>query len=311
MPTFPAAAPCARDWNSTELMTNWQEIADHISDTLGSPFHPRTPSTIGGGCISHAVQLSDDRSSYFVKINGASLHYMFEAEATGLEELAATKTIRVPKPVCHGTTNGQSYLVLEFIQTGAPGDARSAGQQLASLHRHNGEYFGWKIDNTIGSTPQPNPPTDNWVQFWRLHRMGFQLELAAENGYQGQIQKRGELLLELFPALIDHNPQPSLLHGDLWGGNIAYDDEGHPLIFDPAVYYGDREAEIAMTELFGGFSPDFYAAYQDTWPLNPGYHDRKNLYNLYHILNHLNMFGGGYDTQALGMINRLLSELGH
>ena len=292
-------------------MTKWQEIANHISETLGTPFQPKAPSTIGGGCISHAVRLSDGRNSFFVKINGASLHYMFEAEAAGLEELAATKTIRVPKPVCHGTTNGQSYLVLEFIQTGTQGDARTAGQQLASLHRHYGECFGWKIDNTIGSTPQPNPPTDNWIQFWRMHRLGFQLELAAENGYQGQIQSRGELLLELFPALIDHNPQPSLLHGDLWGGNIAYDSDGGPLIFDPAVYYGDREAEIAMTELFGGFSSGFYAAYQDSWPLDPGYSERKGLYNLYHILNHLNMFGGGYDSQALGMINRLLSELGH
>ena len=253
--------------------------------------------------------LSDGKRRYFVKLNRADRLEMFEAEFAGLDELAKSKTIRVPQPLCSGCSADHSYLVMEYIELSGSEVSEAAGRQLAALHRVGWSTFGWRRSNTIGSTPQANTPSDNWISFWRERRLGFQLELAARNGYGGALQKRGAQLMEFVPGLIDHNPQPSLLHGDLWGGNLAYDREGNPVIYDPATYYGDREAELAMTELFGGFGGRFYAAYNEAWPLDPGYTSRKTLYNLYHILNHLNMFGGGYGSQALAMINRLLAEI--
>jgi len=182
------------------------------------------------------------------------------------------------------------------------------GRQLAALHRVTHTRFGWHRDNTIGSTPQINTQKNDWVTFYREQRLRYQLELAAENGYGGSLQRRGEQLLERLPAFfISYRPRPSLLHGDLWGGNHAALTDGTPVIFDPAVYYGDREADLAMTELFGGFGSGFYSAYRAAWPLDPGYRVRKDLYNLYHVLNHLNLFGGGYRGQAEQMVDRLLA----
>ncbi len=292
-------------------MTDWKAISGHIGLSSGRPFNPGVPRSVQGGCISISVILSDGPRSYFVKLNASSLIDMFVAESLGLEAMKSTASIRVPQPLCFGTAGGQAYLVMEHIEMAGSPDPALAGRRLAAMHQTPADRFGWSRDNTIGSTPQINPWSDNWIGFWRDSRLGFQLRLAADKGYRGRLQKRGEKLLELFPALIDHNPQPSLIHGDLWGGNIAGDREGNPVIFDPAVYYADREADLAMTELFGGFGARFYDAYQEACPLHPGYATRKTLYNLYHILNHLNIFGGGYGGQALGMIDRLLAELGH
>ena len=234
---------------------------------------------------------------------------MFEAEAAGLREIARTDTIRVPEPICFGSSGDKSYLVLEHIEMSSQGSMELAGRELAQMHKKIGGGFGWRMDNTIGSTHQPNNLSTDWIEFWRERRLGYQLRLASELGYGSRLRESGEKLKELLPQLIDHQPQPSLLHGDLWGGNISFDRSGAPVIFDPALYYGDREADIAMTELFGGFSSAFYSAYNEAWPLDPGYPERKALYNLYHILNHLNIFGGGYASQAQGMIDRLLSQL--
>lgn len=293
-------------------MTAWAAIADHISQTTGEPFEPASPRSLGGGCINTAARLSDGAREYFVKLNRAHLLDMFEAESDGLAEMAATRSIRVPQPLCYGIADGDAYLVMEYIALGrhrSDGAAAEAGRQLARMHRQSADAFGWHRDNTIGSTPQHNAWMTDWVEFWRERRLGFQLRLAAEAGYRGSLQRRGERLLAEFDALIDHAPVPSLLHGDLWGGNMSYDSEGRPVIYDPAVYYGDREADIAMTELFGGFDHDFHAAYDEAWPLDPGYRVRRDLYNLYHILNHLNLFGRGYLGQAQRLIDRLLAEI--
>ena len=295
-------------------------IAEHISAATGEPFEPSSTRAVGGGCINSAMVLADGERCWFVKLNRAELLAMFEAEADGLAAMAASASIRVPIPLCTGTAGAQAYIVMEHIALGGrsgsgSGSGAAAGEQLAAMHRTTASHFGWHRDNTIGSTFQSNRQQQDWIDFWRTERLGFQLDLAARNGYGGRLAKRGERLLERFPALIDHAPTPSLLHGDLWGGNfgIAKDkggDDGIPVIFDPACYFGDREADIAMTELFGGFGADFYAAYQAAWPLDDGYRIRKTLYNLYHILNHLNLFGSGYLGQAEGMIDRLLSEAG-
>jgi fructosamine-3-kinase len=235
---------------------------------------------------------------------------MFVAEAEGLRELAAAKTLRVPEPVCWGVAGEMAYLVLEHLEFGRRGNAALLGEQLASLHRTTQAEFGWGRDNTLGSTPQINTPCTDWVGFWRERRLGFQLGLARRNGCSGELQRLGEQLMTHLNGLFDgYRPQPALLHGDLWSGNHGYLADGTPVIFDPAVYYGDREADLAMTELFGGFGADFYAGYRAAWPLDAGYAVRKTLYNLYHILNHFNLFGGGYEQQALRMSQQLLAEL--
>jgi fructosamine-3-kinase len=290
-------------------MHAWQTIAEHIAESTGRPFDPSAPRSLGGGCINQALLLADDRSQWFVKFNSRTQLPMFEAEYAGLAALAATDTIGVPQPLLSGTAGEYAYLVMEYLELG-PGShdsARLAGRQLAALHRSSAANFGWTRDNTIGSTPQINAWTRNWGEFWQHHRLGYQLELAARRGFRGRLQSLGERLLARVPELLAHNPSPALMHGDLWGGNMAYTASGRPVIYDPAPYFGDREAEIAMTELFGGFGRDFYAAYQEAWPLDPGYATRKTLYNLYHILNHLNLFGAGYAGQAESMMQRLLA----
>ncbi|MDX8408342.1 MAG: fructosamine kinase family protein, partial [Mariprofundaceae bacterium] len=201
----------------------------------------------------------------------------------------------------------------EYIAFGASvaGSERLLGEQLAAMHRHTADRFGWHRDNTIGSTVQQNTRQDDWLEFWSRHRLGFQMEQLSRRGMGCGLAAAVASLCEALPAFFSgYTPEPSLLHGDLWGGNRGFDENGAPVIFDPAVYYGDREADIAMTELFGGFGPDFYAAYQAAWPLDAGYQQRKTLYNLYHIMNHANLFGGGYLHQAESMASELLAGLG-
>ena len=298
---------------SHEHMNIWIALSEHIAQVTGTPFHPKNPRTLGGGCINATYVVEDGLRAFFVKTNHAEKAAMFEVEAQGLAELAETGAIRVPRPICHGIAADHAYLVLEFIPMGGGKGqtARRMGEQLAALHQNTASQYGWKIDNIIGATHQPNVWMDDWIDFWRTRRLGFQLGLAARNGLRGNVQSKGERLMEVLPALFSgYHPAASLLHGDLWGGNWGADAEGNPVIFDPAVYYGDREADIAMTELFGGFSGDFYRAYNEHFPLDAGYETRKTLYNLYHILNHYNLFGGGYGGQAERMIGQLLAEAG-
>lgn len=285
-------------------------IAAAIEQATGEPFVPRTERAAGGGCINSAqiIEGSDGRR-YFVKTNRASRLAMFEAEAQGLEAIRATGTVRVPRPICSGSSGDEAWLVLEYLEMGGRGSAAELGHRLAALHRHTWDRYGWQRDNTIGSTPQINTPCEDWTAFYRERRLGYQFALAARRGAPRRLLERGERLLAgLAGFFAGHRPAPSLLHGDLWGGNFAYSG-GEPVIFDPAVYFGDREADLAMTELFGGFPGDFYAAYREAWPLEAGYRVRKDLYNLYHVLNHFNLFGGGYLTQAEQMTNSLLAQL--
>lgn len=290
-------------------MNVWQHIADHIQSTTGVTLRGARDA-IGGGCINETVRLRGEGRDFFVKLNTASKADMFVAEAEGLRDIAATRTLRVPEPVCRGVAGGSAYLVLEYLSLGHAGKGAVLGERLAALHRITQTEFGWRRDNTIGSTPQINTPDTDWLRFFRARRLGCQLELAERNGAVSELLRRGAELMERLAGLFDgYHPQPSLLHGDLWSGNYSFLTDGTPVIFDPAVYFGDREADIAMTELFGGFGGDFYAAYRAAWPLDTGYAVRRMLYNLYHILNHYNMFGGGYGQQALRMMQQLLSEL--
>jgi fructosamine-3-kinase len=282
-----------------------------LGEALGRRVDLRLAGEVGGGCIHRAYRATDGGQSWFVKVNDASRADLFAAEADGLQALEPGP-LCVPDVICCGATDEQSFLVLEWLNLGAgtPRDYARLGEQLARLHTPAGPHHGWGRNNYIGSTPQINAVDASWPHFFGAARLAPQLALARKNGHAGLCAK-GERLLEALPRLFGaHAPQPSLLHGDLWGGNAAFLADGTPVIFDPAVYYGDRETDVAMTELFGGFPEDFYAAYRALAPLDPGYRVRKTLYNLYHVLNHANLFGGGYAAQAARMMDQLLGEAG-
>jgi len=292
---------------------NWRDIEQAISAATGNPFKLDSHGSVGGGCINAAMKLSGNGQAFFLKLNDARLLAMFEAEADGLRELAAAEAVHVPLPLCTGISDSQAFIVMEALElgghAGTDGMARF-GEQLAQMHRHTADRFGWHRDNTIGSTPQLNDWMPDWLTFWREQRLGYQLRRAGSHGIGHRVLQKGERLQDKLAAFFtDYQPQASVLHGDLWSGNYGVARDGGAVIFDPAVYFGDREADLAMTELFGGFGREFYAGYAAAWPLDPGYAQRKLLYNLYHILNHFNLFGGGYGSQAEGMIDRLLAEV--
>jgi fructosamine-3-kinase len=216
----------------------------------------------------------------------------------------------VPRVIASGHANDTAFLALEWLELGSAGSKADAdlGRQLAATHRVTANRYGWHRDNWIGLTPQVNAWSISWVEFFREHRLGAQLRLARDNGFSGDLQTAGALLMKRLPVYFDTNDIPaSLLHGDLWAGNRGTVN-GRPVVFDPAVYYGDRETDIAMTRLFGGFGGDFYRAYEAEWPLPEGHEARRDLYQLYHVLNHLNLFGSAYYAQALRLITKLLEE---
>ncbi|HZW60517.1 MAG TPA: fructosamine kinase family protein [Woeseiaceae bacterium] len=292
-------------------MRDWPRLAAAL-EQAGLRCDPAgQPRALGGG--SHATwQVQSDAGRVFLKSAPAAALAMFAAERDALLELGAAGAVRVPAPLACLAAGGSSVLALQWLELSPPGEAanRSFGRRLAALHRHTAPAFGWHRDNTIGATPQPNTPSDDWVHFFRRHRLRHQLELAEQNGHGAALARDGDWLGDNLPRLFDgHRPQPSMLHGDLWGGNWAVHD-GEPVMFDPAFHYGDRECDLAMTRLFGGFSSAFYRAYEDAWPLAPGAHARVPLYQLYHVLNHLNLFGGGYLGQARCLLARIRTSLG-
>jgi len=294
-------------------MMDWSAISKEIEAATLQEFFVINSRSISGGDISDAYILESPENKYFVKINSAERSDMFEAEYEGLCEIQKSNSIRVPVPICCNNTPNFSFLVLEYVDFAASRDNSSQdklAQKIAHMHQYTTDKFGWYRDNTIGSTEQINTQNDDWVSFYRTHRLGFQLSLALKRGASRELAKVVDKLCDnLERFFTSYAPLPSLLHGDLWSGNYSFASNGEPMIFDPATYYGDREADIAMTELFGGFSVDFYEAYNAVEELDDGYAVRKDLYNLYHIINHFNLFGGGYERQAIGMGNKLLAEL--
>lgn len=265
--------------------------------------HLGTPITavqhVSGGDINEAAQVTTASATYFLKWNIHAPAGMFPAEAQGLALLQQAGGLRTPT-VIQVTA---SYLLLEWLplhsHKAAASTAEQLGAGLAALHQYRQPAHGLDHDNFIGRLPQPNTPEIDWLTFYREHRLRFQMTLARKNGYLPvEREKLLTKLLDKLPDLLPVEVNPSLLHGDLWGGNYAALTDGTPVIYDPAVYYGHREVEIAFTELFGGFSSRFYAAYNAAYPLEPGYQERKALYQLYPILVHLNLFGGSYGAQA-------------
>lgn len=295
------------------IFANWQEaVTEAARHYQGSAFTLAGGAAVGGGSINQSSVIEGiGGERYFLKLNRSALADLFVAEEIGLAALRQAGCVRVPQVVGRGVAADAAWLLLEFMPLQAL-DARTAarlGEGLACQHQAAGPRFGFAADNRLGSTLQPNAWQDSWPVFWRLSRLGFQLRLAQLNGAPAKLIQLGERLQEEMDAFFSgYEPVPALLHGDLWGGNAAA-CMGEPVLYDPAVYWGDREADLAMTELFGGFPPAFYAAYQAAWPLDSGYKVRRTLYNLYHILNHFNLFGGSYAVQAQAMIERLLAEL--
>ena len=292
-------------------MSLWQQIESNISSHTGESFKIQEKHSVSGGEINNAFKISDDKTSYFVKTNRQQMAYMFEAEARALQQIFQTQTIKVPEPIHVGVSGHESYFVMSWLNlTGSPGGEKF-GRKMAGLHQNVNEQFGFFVDNTIGSTPQLNQWSNDWIDFWQKQRLGYQLNLAKKNGFCGQLHGLGQKLIEKTPLFFkSYKPAASLLHGDLWAGNWSADETGAPVIYDPASYYGDREADLAMMELFGNPGRQFFDAYNEVFPVDEGYAIRKSFYNVYHILNHANLFGASYAMQAQNMIENLLAEVG-
>jgi len=285
-------------------------IRQGLAETLGGNTQLQWIQDLPGGDINHAALIRRGNTRLFLKYHANPPRGMFAAEAKALNEIADQDCIQVPRPIAHGSHGNTDWLVLEYIELSSGGPDSLLGEELAALHAVTFEQFGWSRNNYIGTTLQNNTSCDDWGLFWRDYRIKPQLEMAEAAGHGRRLLQSGERLMENLGLLMDgHQPAASLLHGDLWSGNKAYTTAGRPVIFDPASYYGDRETDIAMTGLFGGFGPDFYSAYQAHSPLPEGYRQRRDLYNLYHMLNHLNLFGSAYLSRCENMIDSLIAQV--
>lgn len=286
----------------------WQSLGASLARQLQLSGGDIQVEPVHGGDINQAFRLQCGAHKYFVKVNRVEMLSMFVAEKAGLEAIRRSQTIRVPEVFLTGYEDNYAYIVMEYIELGGRADAGQFASAIAAMHCCFQDQFGFECDNTIGSTPQHNTFNTDWIDFWRQHRLGFQLELAQQNGFDaGLIDVGNRLAEDLEKFFKTYHPRPSLLHGDLWSGNQGADLEGNPVIYDPACYYGDHEADLAMMELFGHPGEHFFASYAEHFPIDSGYIERRELYNLYHVLNHANLFGGGYAAQAQRTIERLLA----
>mmetsp|Transcript_18403 Transcript_18403/g.44459 ORF Transcript_18403/g.44459 Transcript_18403/m.44459 type:complete len:378 (+) Transcript_18403:81-1214(+) len=300
--------------SSSSAKTFMDTLNEAVSSSLGRKVDLQSTSgggaSGGGGATTGAVLDALTNTKYFLKSARGGLD-MLRAEYEGVKAMADTKTIQVPTPVAFGVhePTNQGFCVFEYLDFCGGGNQYDLGVKLAQMHRHTSPdgKFGFVIDNTIGATPQPNTPwMDDWADFWDEHRLGHMLKLT---GNAGLAKDKVEKLRTKTRELLSHKPPASIVHGDLWGGNKGFckkDGNVIPVIFDPATYYGDREVDVAMTYVFGGFNGDFYDGYNSEYPLPAGWEKRKTVYNLYHILNHDVLFGGGYLRQAQGMIDQIL-----
>lgn len=282
-----------------------RQLADHLGRTVRLQDH----RSVSGGCIHNAQKLETDAGTFFLKYNVLAEAANFRAEARGLALLRAANAIALPRVIATGEAEQNAFLLLAHIAS-APkkrGFWTEFGQQLAALHRNTAATYGLDHDNFIGRLPQANAQTTTWTDFFIHQRLEPQFALANKQGLVDfQLRKQFDALYTRLDTLIPIEP-PSLLHGDLWSGNFMVGSAGQPVLIDPAVHYGHREAEIAFTRMFGGFDREFYAAYNATWPLAPGWESRIPLFNLYPLMVHLNLFGRSYLPEIQHTLSKLVS----
>lgn len=288
-----------------EIIRDADTAEEALERLAGSGSGVRSRRGVAGGCIANGSRFElTDGSSWFVKRSSSLPAGMFRAEADGLAALGAGPGPRVPRVAAVG----DGFIVMEWIESGRKqaGFHEAFGRELAQLHRRTDcDRYGFHADNYIGSTPQPNSWTDSWFEFFRVHRLGYQSRLAYDRGLiDDALLREIESVGARLESLLPRPEHPALLHGDLWGGNYMADSAGEPVLIDPASYYGHREADLAMTRLFGGFGEGFYRGYESAWPTEPGFDERVPLYNLYHVLNHANIFGGSYVSSARSIVRR-------
>lgn len=292
---------------------DWTLLSEAISQARQTPFNIVSASELSGGDIHQAYRLHTADGDYFLKLNQLNYAPLLQTEANSLKALAATNSINMPTVIAQGilpAQNPQAWLLLDYFELSHKGDEAQRGKDLALLHHQiNPDHqFGWFEDNYIGHTLQQNTWQSSWVTFYGQHRLLPQLKLAAKNQAPKALIAEGVKLIKKLPIFFEnYTPEASLLHGDLWAGNSGFTQSGDPVFFDPASYYGDRETDLAMSELFGGYGTEFYQGYQQVFPLDAGYEQRKALYQLYHLLNHFNLFGKSYLSQVERMIQSLLN----
>ncbi|WP_163830938.1 fructosamine kinase family protein [Spartinivicinus ruber] len=268
-------------------------INNAISVATNSNFHTITATPTYGGDINQTFKLKSNDQQFFLKLQSGAPFNWFQQEFNGLLAIRATQTIDAPKPIVVSEFEDYQFLVLEYLQLTDTGDWHQYGEQLANLHKaQSNQQYGWVEDNYIGHTIQKNSRRDNWAEFFAFQRIGYQLELASCKGYTLAIPNQ-HIINSVHHHLVEHQPTVSLVHGDLWKGNMGFTIK-EPVLFDPACYYGDREVDLAMTELFGQLPEQFYRGYHTVYPIDNSYQQRKPIYNLYHLLNHLNLFGRCY-----------------
>jgi len=287
------------------------QIANDIAKALGWSAGQVAFRPVSGGSIGGSWELTGIHGRAFVKTMAASQSAMLDAERDGLERLARTGAIRTPEVLGYGSLAGSAWLALEWLDLRPlTGNASAAlGRRLAEIHQCRAEAFGLEKDNFIGATPQPNTQTADWAEFFFEYRLGFQLALLARD-HRGFGPEAADALRRAWEHRFSgYRPTPALLHGDFWGGNAAMLDDGEPVIFDPAVHYGDRECDLAMAEMFGGFGAAFHDAYRGVWPLEPEHAERRDFYQLYHLLNHANLFGGHYISASRRAIDQLAPDI--
>jgi fructosamine-3-kinase len=283
----------------------WHYIGQQISQQIQQKFNCDEVRQVTSGDSHRAFTVSDGKQHFFIKIN-EKLHLAnFNGEVEGLEHLTSTELFKIPKVICTGTVSDHSFLVLEYIQieSGTKDNWFQFGQNLAQLHKnHTQKMYGWQEDNFIGLTVQPNCWQNNWSVFFSEQRIGFILQLLLEKGHD--LADIDRVVNTVKSLLKGHHPKASMLHGDLWQGNTGF-HKGQPVLYDPAFYFGDRETDLAMSELFGRFPDPFYQGYSDKWPIDADYLFRKPVYQLYHVLNHALLFGGHYLNSARSTLKNL------
>lgn len=278
---------------------------------VGFALEPATARPVGGGCIHAATRIDGPDGPLFLKTCPAASGWQLEAEADGLAGLREAGFLRVPAVLAGGVAAGTAWLALEWLDLhpATPRSDAALGAALARQHLAGGDHFGWRRDNAIGATPQPNACGDDWAEFFAAQRIGFQVQLGERHGWPATLVAKARRLEARVPTLLqDRRPLPALLHGDLWSGNRASGPQGESVVFDPAVHYGDAECDLAMARLFGGFAPEFFSAYDEVLAPAPGRARRVSLYQLYHVMNHATLFGGTYFHQVERLVERLLAE---